>query len=55
VEELEDLFLKTGVNPRLVYLQPISQKISATKLAIETCIAKNWRLSVQVHKYLGIS
>ncbi|MDI4669808.1 7-carboxy-7-deazaguanine synthase QueE [Pseudoalteromonas shioyasakiensis] len=55
VEELEDLFLKTGVNPRLVYLQPISQKTSATKLAIETCIAKNWRLSVQVHKYLGIS
>ena len=55
VEELEDLFLKTSVNPRLVYLQPISQKISATKLAIETCIAKNWRLSVQVHKYLGIS
>ncbi len=55
IEELEDLFLKTGVNPRLVYLQPISQKTSATKLAIETCIAKNWRLSVQVHKYLGIS
>ena len=55
VEELEGLFLKTGVNPRLVYLQPISQKTSATKLAIETCIAKNWRLSVQVHKYLGIS
>ena len=55
VEELEDLFLKTSVNPRLVYLQPISQKTSATKLAIETCIAKNWRLSVQVHKYLGIS
>ena len=55
VEELEELFAKTGVNPKLVYLQPISQKVSATKLAIDTCIAKNWRLSVQVHKYLGIS
>ena len=55
VEELEALFAKTGVNPKLVYLQPISQKVSATKLAIDTCIAKNWRLSVQVHKYLGIS
>ena len=55
VEELEELFAKTGVNPKLVYLQPISQKVSATKLAIDTCIAKNWRLSIQVHKYLGIS
>lgn len=55
VEELEELFVKTGVNPKLVYLQPISQKESATKLAIKTCIAKNWRLSIQVHKYLGIS
>jgi 7-carboxy-7-deazaguanine synthase len=55
VEELEALFAKTGVNPKLVYLQPISQKESATKLAIDTCIAKNWRLSIQVHKYLGIS
>ena len=55
VEELEALFAKTGVSPKLVYLQPISQKISATKLAIETCIEKNWRLSVQVHKYLGIN
>lgn len=55
VEELEELFTATGVSPKLVYLQPISQKVSATKLAIETCIEKNWRLSVQVHKYLGIN
>jgi 7-carboxy-7-deazaguanine synthase len=55
VEELEELFTATGVNPKLVYLQPISQKASANKLAIDTCIAKNWRLSIQVHKYLGIS
>ncbi|MFU2509340.1 7-carboxy-7-deazaguanine synthase QueE [Pseudoalteromonas sp. ASV78] len=55
VAELEALFAKTGVNPKLVYLQPISQKVSATKLAIEICIEKNWRLSVQVHKYLGIN
>ncbi|MGO3300366.1 MAG: 7-carboxy-7-deazaguanine synthase QueE [Pseudoalteromonas sp.] len=55
VEELEALFSETNVSPKLVYLQPISQKVSATKLAIDTCIEKNWRLSVQVHKYLGIS
>ena len=39
----------------LVYLQPISQKAKATQLAIEFCKQHNWRLSVQVHKYLGIS
>ncbi|WP_404339318.1 7-carboxy-7-deazaguanine synthase QueE [Pseudoalteromonas mariniglutinosa] len=55
VEELEALFVTTGVSPKLVYLQPISQKVSATKLAIDTCIEKNWRLSIQVHKYLGIN
>ncbi|CCQ11663.1 Queuosine Biosynthesis QueE Radical SAM [Pseudoalteromonas luteoviolacea B = ATCC 29581] len=55
VEELEALFERTKVSPKLVYLQPISQKAKATKLAIEVCKAKNWRLSVQVHKYLGIN
>jgi 7-carboxy-7-deazaguanine synthase len=55
VEELEALFEQTGVTPELVYLQPISQKAKATKLAIDTCMKKNWRLSVQVHKYIGIN
>ncbi|WMN59732.1 7-carboxy-7-deazaguanine synthase QueE [Pseudoalteromonas xiamenensis] len=55
VEELEALFERTATRPALVYLQPISQKAKATKLAIEVCKAKNWRLSVQVHKYLGIN
>ena len=55
VDELEALFEQTGVRPELIYLQPISQKAKATKLAIETCLKKNWRLSVQVHKYIGIN
>ncbi len=37
-----------------VWLQPISQGKRATELCIATCIARNWRLSVQLHKYLGI-
>ena len=40
---------------RIIALQPISQKESATKLCIETCIARNWRLSMQTHKYLNIA
>lgn len=38
----------------LVYLQPISQQKRATELAVKTCIAKNWRLSLQTHKFIGI-
>ena len=55
VEELENLFKRVGHQPELVYLQPISQKAKATRLAIEVCKEKNWRLSVQVHKYIGIA
>lgn len=40
---------------RVVALQPISQKDDATRLCIETCIARNWRLSMQTHKYLNIA
>jgi 7-carboxy-7-deazaguanine synthase len=55
VEELEALLEQSPISPNaLIYLQPISQKNSATELAIETCKDKNWRLSVQVHKYIGI-
>ncbi|EMH4930997.1 7-carboxy-7-deazaguanine synthase QueE [Serratia ureilytica] len=40
---------------RIIALQPISQKEEATRLCIETCIARNWRLSMQTHKYLNIA
>ena len=39
----------------VVALQPISQKPAATALCIETCIARNWRFSMQTHKYLNIA
>jgi 7-carboxy-7-deazaguanine synthase len=55
VEELKDLLQTFDATGKYVYLQPISQKAKATKLAIEACMANNWRLSVQVHKYLGIN
>ena len=40
---------------RIIALQPISQKEEATLLCIATCIARNWRLSMQTHKYLNIA
>lgn len=55
VEELKELLQSINTAGKYIYLQPISQKAKATKLAIEACMANNWRLSVQVHKYLGIN
>lgn len=54
IDDLKDLLATHNIIKTPIYLQPISQKTRATELAIETCIANNWRLSVQVHKYLGI-
>lgn len=54
IDELKALLASHNVKDTAIYLQPISQKKRATDLAIETCIANNWRLSVQVHKYIGI-
>ncbi|MEQ4674584.1 7-carboxy-7-deazaguanine synthase QueE [Providencia vermicola] len=48
------LALRTSDNLPIVALQPISQKTAATKLCIEMCIQRNWRLSIQTHKYLNI-
>ena len=54
VEDLKALLDEHKISNTPIYLQPISQKSRATELAIATCIENNWRLSVQVHKYLGI-
>lgn len=54
VDELLLLLQQCDISEKLVYLQPISQQKRATELAIRNCIEHNWRLSVQVHKYLGI-
>ncbi|NME00163.1 7-carboxy-7-deazaguanine synthase QueE [Aeromonas sp. DNRA1] len=55
VEELDALLATARLRENVVIaLQPISQKTRATQLAMATCIARNWRLSIQTHKYLDI-
>lgn len=54
VDDLKKLLKAHRITKTQVYLQPISQKQRATELAIKSCIENNWRLSVQVHKYIGI-
>lgn len=38
----------------LVWLQPVSQGREATRLCVEAAFAHQWRVSVQVHKYLDL-
>ncbi len=55
IEELDALLASARLREDVVIaLQPISQKPRATELAMATCIARNWRLSIQTHKYLNI-
>ncbi|MBD1390946.1 7-carboxy-7-deazaguanine synthase QueE [Neiella sp. HB171785] len=57
IDNLDELMAAAELNSADVFvcLQPISQKARATRLCMETCIARNWRLSVQTHKYIGIA
>jgi 7-carboxy-7-deazaguanine synthase len=54
IDHLDALLARIPNQRPIIALQPISQKPRATQLCIETCIARNWRLSVQLHKYLGV-
>lgn len=55
IEELDILLEGKTLKPDcLIYLQPISQQNRATELAVKTCIERNWRLSLQTHKFIGI-
>ncbi|WP_407330470.1 7-carboxy-7-deazaguanine synthase QueE [Enterovibrio sp. 27052020O] len=55
IEKLDALLTGIDLAGKEVALQPISQKPRATALCIETCIRRNWRLSIQTHKYLDIA
>ncbi|MGB5444600.1 MAG: 7-carboxy-7-deazaguanine synthase QueE [Psychromonas sp.] len=55
IEQLDALLAQLkSLADKTICLQPISQKAKATALCTQVCIERNWRLSVQVHKYLGI-
>lgn len=55
IEQLDALLQQLkSVNDKTICLQPISQKPKATALCMKTCIKRNWRLSIQMHKYLDI-
>ncbi len=56
IDQLDALLATATLrNDVTIALQPISQKPRATELCISTCITRNWRLSIQTHKYLAIA
>ena len=54
IDELDELLVDTDLSHKTICLQPISQKPRATELAMKVCIERNWRLSIQTHKYIDI-
>ena len=54
IEDLDVLLADIELTGKTICLQPISQKDRATELAMRVCIERNWRLSIQTHKYLNI-
>ncbi|OEF27620.1 7-carboxy-7-deazaguanine synthase QueE [Vibrio rumoiensis] len=56
IDHLDALLKKANCEAKEhIALQPISQKPRATELCMDTCIERNWRLSIQTHKYLNIA
>lgn len=54
IDQLDTLLADIDIAGKVICLQPISQKARATELAMKICMQRNWRLSVQLHKYLDI-
>lgn len=54
VQRLDDLLAETGVNAQSVWLQPLSQSDRATALCVEIATKRDWRVSLQTHKFLGV-
>ena len=55
IEKLKIFIKDYNVNKDItIWLQPLSQNPSSTKLCIEQALQNNWRLSLQTHKFINI-
>ena len=54
IEQLDSLLEGLDVSEKHILLQPVSQRDDASRLAMQVCIERNWRFSLQTHKYLSI-
>jgi 7-carboxy-7-deazaguanine synthase len=54
VEKLDAILRPPQRFSSKVWLQPVSQGKEATEACIALCMARNWKLSLQAHKYAGL-
>lgn len=54
IDKLKILLSTHQIKTKLVWLQPLSCKENPTKLCIEQALLNNWRVSVQIHKFVNI-
>jgi 7-carboxy-7-deazaguanine synthase len=52
--EVLRLLIEQHGEPPVIWLQPLSMSVKATALCTEIAMANRWRISIQVHKYLGV-
>lgn len=56
IEALQQLLQDCQINGETqICLQPVSKSEKATELCIQTVQRMGWRLSVQMHKYIGVA
>lgn len=53
IQNLLSLPIDHALNP-VIWLQPSSQGREATELCIREATARNWRVSIQTHKFIGV-
>ena len=52
--KLKDFIKDYQIQDKSIYLQPLSQSKKATELCVQSCIDYNWKISIQIHKYIGL-
>lgn len=53
IKNLKNILMQLTNKPK-IFLQPVSTDKQATQIAVDNCLKENWRLSLQMHKYIGI-
>lgn len=54
IPPLVELVHEHSIHPSMISLQPISRGREATRIAYEMALEWGFRLSIQVHKYIGV-
>lgn len=54
VAKLSNFLIEYNISGKPVWLQPLSCNKKATRICVEAALAHNWRVSLQLHKFIDI-